>query len=156
MSGNPKVCAKCGEIMPGLSGETIILQGGVETAPIKKKIWSSAQVGESRTIRAFVNKTVHTIRLPSDEEIVLGRSDEDVDVDPDVDLAAYKAVANGVSRRHAALRLNEDMVQLKDLDSTNGTFLNGHQLGANEWRIVRDGDKLELGNLMLTLYFDTD
>jgi pSer/pThr/pTyr-binding forkhead associated (FHA) protein len=143
-------------MMPGLGGETIVLQGGTETAPIKKKIWSSAQVGKSRTIRAFVNKSVHTIRLPSDEEITLGRSDEDVDFDLDVDLAAYKAVANGVSRRHAALRLHENMVQLKDLNSTNGTFLNGHELGTNEWRIVRDGDKLELGNLMLTLYFDTD
>lgn len=57
----------------------------------------------------------------------------------------------GVSRRHAELRISHDgphlQVVLKDLDSTNGTYLNGEQVGTEE---LRNNDRITLGRSQLT------
>src|SRR5690606_9939688 len=52
----------------------------------------------------------------------------------------------GVSRRHAEVRITHDgphlQVVLRDLGSTNGTYLNGDQVGSEE---LRDGDRMTMG-----------
>ena len=52
----------------------------------------------------------------------------------------------GVSRRHAEVRITHDgphlQVVLRDLGSTNGTYLNGGQVGSEE---LRDGDRMTMG-----------
>lgn len=47
-----------------------------------------------------------------------------------------------VSRRHARLRRRDGVWVLQDLDSTNGTLLNGHRVGRCR---LRPGDRLVLG-----------
>ncbi len=50
---------------------------------------------------------------------------------------------DGVSRRHAKLAISdEDVVNLIDLDSTNGTYLNGAPI---DLAIVREGDRIHIG-----------
>lgn len=50
---------------------------------------------------------------------------------------------DGVSRRHAKLAIgDEGVVNLIDLDSTNGTFLNGARI---DLAIVREGDRIQIG-----------
>ena len=57
----------------------------------------------------------------------------------------------GVSRRHAEVRISHDgphlQVYVRDLGSTNGTFLNGDQVGDEE---LREGDRLTMGRTSLT------
>ncbi|GAA5159738.1 hypothetical protein GCM10011366_21350 [Ornithinimicrobium tianjinense] len=57
----------------------------------------------------------------------------------------------GVSRRHAEIRISHDgphlQVVLRDLGSTNGTYLNGEQVGSEE---LRSGDRITLGRTHLT------
>lgn len=48
-----------------------------------------------------------------------------------------------VSRRHAELRETKDGLLVTDLDSRNGVFVNGHQIG--EPTPLSNGDTLELG-----------
>lgn len=55
-----------------------------------------------------------------------------------------------VSREHATLSLEEDRVVLKDLGSTNGTFLNGRRLQKQEK--LTDGDIFALADLSFTFY----
>lgn len=56
-----------------------------------------------------------------------------------------------VSRHHARLQVQEGRVQVEDLDSTNGTRLNGEPLrGAVE---LRAGDRLTIGSHVLKLVF---
>ncbi|GGK55838.1 FhaA domain-containing protein [Ornithinimicrobium pekingense] len=56
----------------------------------------------------------------------------------------------GVSRRHAEVRISHDgphlQVLLRDLGSTNGTYLNGEQVGDEE---LRDGDRITMGRSSL-------
>ena len=51
-----------------------------------------------------------------------------------------------VSRQHARLMETEDGYELQDLGSTNGTFVNGVQIGMGDKTIVRAGDQLRVGD----------
>ena len=53
-----------------------------------------------------------------------------------------------VSRRHARLRITAGAVRLEDLDSKNGTFVNGRRVEAAE---LADKDEIRLGSVSLTL-----
>jgi pSer/pThr/pTyr-binding forkhead associated (FHA) protein len=156
MSGNPEVCEECGKPLPLPTGDTLVLERDEVSVPKKRKAWQSAEVGESRTVRAHIGKAVQDIHLPSEEAISLGRADEGSEGRPDVDLEPHDALAKGVSRLHAKLRLHGDLVQVQDSNSTNGTFLNEQRVSSTEWRIVRHGDELRLGNLVLKLYFSEE
>jgi len=54
-----------------------------------------------------------------------------------------------VSRPHARLRKGDFQWTLTDLDSSNGTSVNGTLLEANAPEILKDGDKVELGGSVL-------
>ncbi|MGB3828685.1 MAG: FHA domain-containing protein, partial [Ornithinimicrobium sp.] len=61
----------------------------------------------------------------------------------------------GVSRRHAEIRVSHDgphlQVLIRDAGSTNGTFLNGDQIGTEE---LSDGDRITMGRSTLTFHLD--
>ena len=50
---------------------------------------------------------------------------------------------DGISRKHCQLVVREG-VQLRDLGSTNGTWLNGRELASGEQAELRTGDRIEL------------
>ena len=50
--------------------------------------------------------------------------------------------ARGISRIHARVTKEEKEYYLADLNSTNGTFLNGGRLGVNEKARIRPGDSV--------------
>jgi len=68
--------------------------------------------------------------------IVLGRRH---DCDLQIPLAS-------VSRRHCQLVLNNNTVKIRDLDSRNGTFLNGERI--NDETNLKAGDYIKVGSLM--------
>lgn len=57
---------------------------------------------------------------------------------------------SSVSRRHAELRLTDKGWRLRDLGSTNGTFLNGTRLTPGEWP-VRAHDIVRFGNMTMVV-----
>ncbi len=59
----------------------------------------------------------------------------------------------GVSRCHCRFSLVESKVVLEDLDSTNGTFLNGTRIRE---AIVRPGDRIVVGSATLRLVSNRD
>lgn len=58
-------------------------------------------------------------------------------------------VAEKVSRHHARLVQEKDQVELIDLGSTNGTFLNGEQLERNQTAALNPGDEIRFGDQVL-------
>ena len=50
------------------------------------------------------------------------------------------------SRFHAEFRVNKEILELVDLGSTNGTFINSERLPANEPREIKSGDEIRFGN----------
>ena len=59
--------------------------------------------------------------------------------------------APGISKRHALLENSDGSIQIKDLKSTNGTFVNGEMLNASEPSILKEGDKITLANITYQL-----
>ena len=150
------ICESCGKPLEGAIDTTLkIKKGEVEQAAKSQRSWSSAQLDESRNVTIQISGTVWVQKLPGDnqEPLTMGRFDGGDAPEPDIDLTPYGASENGVSRLHAEMRVQGDMVQIKDRDSTNGTFLNGQRVSTTEWRIMRDGDELQLGSLTMKLLF---
>ena len=73
---------------------------------------------------------------------MIGRSAQDAD---------YMLNLDYVSRRHCLLRIHDGRILVKDLDSANGTAVNGTELAPQQEAAVKDGDELRIGMLALRL-----
>jgi pSer/pThr/pTyr-binding forkhead associated (FHA) protein len=91
------------------------------------------------------------ISLLGRDNFTLGRSIEGQAVIPDVDLAKFDAYDQGISRMHAELRLEKDGIFLIDLDSANGTIVNGKRIKDQETSPLYHGDIIQLGRLRLQI-----
>lgn len=100
------------------------------------------------------SKDQHIFYFDEIEELTLGRKDPDTGDAPDIDLSSYRAAEKGVSRRHAIIMRRDTALNIADKGTPNGTFLNGQRLVANQPRVLRDGDEVRLGHLVLRITFD--
>jgi hypothetical protein len=92
---------------------------------------------------------------PEAKDMILGRRDPTTGATPEVDLTPYAGYRMGVSRNHASLKLTDNQLNLWDLGSSNGTFLNGSRLSPHRPYPVRDGDEIRLGQMILRLFFQS-
>jgi hypothetical protein len=88
------------------------------------------------------------------DRLVIGRVDPDTGERPDIDLSAYGAYENGVSRRHASIVQWNRSLHLVDGGSHNGTFLNDERLKSGEPRALKYGDRVRIGRLVLEITVD--
>jgi hypothetical protein len=93
--------------------------------------------------------TGEVMPLAERNEFTLGRATDGQPVLPDVDLAPYQAYTHGVSRLHAVIKRGVDDIFLMDLESANGTFINGKRLEPNEEHTLANGDVVALGGLKI-------
>jgi hypothetical protein len=103
--------------------------------------------------RLLVTRTGAMLPLPQSNQAIIGRADPMSNFMPDVDLGSYDALAQGVGRRHARLLVQNGQMVVEDLDSTNGTFVNGQRLQPRQPQPLHDGDQLQLGRLGLQVRF---
>lgn len=75
---------------------------------------------------------------------------------PDVDLTPYNAAEHGISRVHAVIDCTRNGLHVTDLDSRNGTFVNGEKLHPFNAHVLRDNDTLRLGSLSLVVNMTVD
>lgn len=117
----------------------------------------STQFEDHMSLRVEIEGGATPIILkPKSEEMILGRRDPTTGATPEVDLTPYAGYRMGVSRRHASIKLGETQLNLWDLGSSNGTFLNGTRLTAHRPYPIRDGDEVRLGQMILRLFFQSD
>jgi pSer/pThr/pTyr-binding forkhead associated (FHA) protein len=94
------------------------------------------------------------ITLPSRSDLTVGRlTDHSGDLQPDVDLGSFAAMQKGVSRRHLRIAYKSSIVYISDLNSSNGTWLNGRRLVGFNLSLLHDGDELRLGELRIKVRF---
>ena len=99
--------------------------------------------------RLVVASSGAVLALPNAAQAIVGRADAVSNFFPDVDLNPHGALDNGVGRRHMRLFVQAGQVMLEDLDSTNGTLLNGQKLAPRQPQPLRDGDQVVVGKLLL-------
>jgi pSer/pThr/pTyr-binding forkhead associated (FHA) protein len=90
--------------------------------------------------------------LPLSEEIEIGRDSDTAN--PTLDLTDDNGIELGVSRKHAILQWSNQGIVLKDIGSTNGTFLNNHHLPANKPYPIQSGDEIRFGELLVHIFFE--
>ncbi len=110
-------------------------------------------VSAPRTVLApaqlVVAATGAVLRLPAAAQVVIGRNDAVSNFFPDVDLTPHGALDHGVGRRHLRLFVQGDQVMAEDMDSTNGTIINGQRVAPRQPQPLRSGDQVQLGRLLL-------
>jgi hypothetical protein len=105
-----------------------------------------------------VRGTADTIELrpqKSDHEMIVGRGVRGSAVAPDIDLEDRRGADLGVSRLHMSIRYDTDnnVIMVADLGSANGTYINGQRLVAKEQRVIRHGDEVRVGRLVINISF---
>jgi hypothetical protein len=86
-----------------------------------------------RELLNFKVEEVYTL----DKNLSLGRtSDNDIALDDPF-----------LSKKHAMFTVRESKIYLEDLNSRNGTFLNGNRLNMGVDAQLTDGDKISMGNV---------
>jgi len=96
-----------------------------------------------------VMKTGDMVSLVGRENYTLGRATGSQAIVPDVDLDTYGAQDQGISRLHAEIRLDETGIHVVDLDSVNGTLINGKRIEPQEPKEIRNKDIIQLGGMQL-------
>ena len=95
------------------------------------------------------------IQLEEYKDYSVGRVSEGQKVLPDIDLSPYDGFNNGVSRLHAEINVKPDLIEVKDLGSSNGSILNDHKLIPHVPYPVENGDVLIFGKLIARVVVKT-
>jgi serine/threonine protein kinase len=91
-------------------------------------------------------------QLQGKNRYILGRLDGAFQ--PDIDFGAREGAKFGVSRLHAEIEIKDDgRVEISDLDSTNGTWVNGQQISPEESMRLNHGDMIRVGTVNLQVTF---
>jgi len=149
-------CEECGQNLFGESSGAAAATKHLQNVPDElgmKATWGTARFNRDASIIVHIRDAAEPIVLQPRQETVLGRLDPNSQKKPDLDLSPYGALEKGISRLHAAVRRGEDTLTLVDLGSINGTYLNGQRLTPNQPRVLRDGDEIRLGKMVLHVYF---
>lgn len=146
------VCHACGRLLMRAkqNQETQIVD------PNSDRYRKHEYFGEHSVLNLRVSETGKVYELypqKSKIELLIGRVTNNSK--PDIDLGDQGGDKRGVSRVHLSVRYdsNQRTIHVIDLSSANGSFINGQRLYPNETRILRDGDELKLGKMVLNVSF---
>lgn len=141
---------------PDPTRETAVLS---ENNPILRRMMNRSSQGgtahlkEGREVLLVIRGMVERIIMVEGKAYKLGRFELSTRKEDEIDLSPYGALDRGVSRVHAELILHEGQIYIKDLMSTNGTYLAGQRLKPNEATLLRKGDELLIGRLPVQVLF---
>ena len=154
--GEPEVVSVNGELVSQscklAHGDEVVIGSQVFELIDPKLVRAAADTGkqaliEEQGVSGWSLKASNTAlankNFPIDREVVMGRSNE-----CDITLG----VAH-LSRRHARLFFSGDQLEVEDLRSSNGTYVNGKQVQRS---LLRDGDELSLDTLSFKVTGPTD
>ena len=127
----PKLCPSCGKQVPPLFG--FCPDCGVALVEAEEAPTSGSFAAPARKASLFRESTGERIGINGTLRIGKSRSN-DYSM-PDV---------STVSRSHAVIDGRDDSWYLTDLGSTNGTFLNGREIAAQEPVALSAGDRIRL------------
>lgn len=122
-----------------------------EALATKPAVPEGPELESGAVIGLRVVSTGDVLPLVGRENYTLGRTIEGQAVVPDIDLSPYDAYELGVSRMHSEIRLASDGVTVLDLESANGTLVNGVRVDPMSPVVLRHGDVIQIGRLRLQL-----
>ena len=147
-------CLQCGYILPhalnGQSDETRHFNSEQNRAADLQ--WGTGYFHYRARLFLHMMATGAVIPVPlNSPSVIVGRSTDTSTVD--VDLTRFNGLALGISRRHVRIDRQRDYLQVTDLNSANGTFLNRDRLEPGVPHTLRNRAVLQLGSLILRVQF---
>jgi hypothetical protein len=147
-------CYACGQLLEPVKGAfdtRLLSEKTVE--PLDSEFFGPESVLVLR-VRGSA-ETFESRPQKSDHEIIIGRGTKGSVLAPDIDLSSKQATDLGVSRLHLSISYDapHNAILIADLGSANGSYLNGQRMMAREVRVLRHGDELRLGKLVLMVSF---
>lgn len=107
-----------------------------------------------RRLRFIIGDGEQALDVPLRPNLTVGRRASPRDKQQiDVDLSEYGGGDNGVSRLHAMIHVTSARIMIKDLNSTNHTWLNGQKLPPMIETRLRHGDEIFFGRLRVLVHF---
>lgn len=145
-------CERCGFTIGTTPVLTSVLSDNLrKSTAFPSKI---SHVGSTGEVTMYVHGNAKPMTLRVENEIVLGRAGNGTSRLHDfVDLDKFRASELGVSRRHAVICRQDDELYIRDLNSTNHTFVNGMRVPEDRDFLLQAGDEIALGKLILKVYF---
>lgn len=127
-----RFCGSCGAALPAPEAVVEVEPevAVVSTGPYLEVVASGAQ-----------------IPLVLQPELLVGRLDEVSGINPEVDMTPHGGLDGGISRRHAQLLYEKGAWFVFDLDSTNGTCVDGQEVAPKTRVPIQDGAKIEFGEV---------
>jgi len=142
-------CERCGFLLSN-SMATRTMDVDVKE---RSKVTDTIVFTESTTLLMYVeghNDPLH-LDFRTRHVLTVGRSIPEQGVD--VDLNPFNAKEMGVSRQHAMISRLEGKLYVTDLDSGNGTYINGVRIPVKEPQVIHDVDELRFGRLATKVYW---
>jgi hypothetical protein len=147
-------CYSCGHLLEPVKGAYDTRQlDDKDNQPLDSEYFGPDSV---LVLRVRNSTDAYEIRpQKSEQETVIGRSTKGSVLAPDIDLTNKQAADLGVSRLHLSIRFDAEhnTVLVSDLGSANGSFINGQRIAPKEVRILRHGDELRLGKMVMMISF---
>ena len=145
-------CAECGAQLVGTND---LITQHISTDALIRNVNKKSPGGlpETTSSDAWVNLHLldsgQMFPLSTRTEYTLGRVSEGQPIMPDIDLSPHQAYAAGVSRLHAVIKKIGSTIIFMDIDSANGTYVNGKRLIPNQEQMLNHGDIVALGKLKM-------
>lgn len=149
------ICTACGTLLVPTNKTRIQSRPLVLDEIEHEPRWGTAQFKAGMQLVVTLHETDAAFAFDYEEtdEIMIGRHDTDTGVIPHIDLQPHGGAEAGISRQHASIARDGTQLSLKDRASANGTFLNAQRLVPGRQRILRDGDDVRVGDLLLRIQF---
>ena len=116
------------------------------------KTASSSTLDSIPEIPSFFAENGRSFPLNS-EKSVIGRNSSTKNIMNEIDLTNLD-IKKIISRRHAMVQRKDDRFLLYDLNSRNGTFVNGERISSREPHALKPGDVVEFGSGGVRLIFN--
>ena len=154
---NTLFCDECGSYLQGGNQKETDPLAAAEVTWMEREEASEVpeeeEVASPVSLKLSVPDSGRDVELPLTKEVNIGRLDPASASFPDIDLTSDGGLEKGVSRRHAKITRRGSEVFIEDLGSINGTFLNRKKLTPYLPQMLKSGDELQLGKLILRVNF---
>lgn len=151
-------CSECGGFILGFEpNSTAVLpfsSTGHRLPPARLETQDLETTQGVQKITIVIPSNRQRLQLEFEGEMRIGRSDPETGLFPELDLTNFEGADRGVSRLHATIQATNQGIVLTDLNSTNGTLLNLYRLPPQKSFLVRNGDEVRFGDLLIHIFFD--
>jgi hypothetical protein len=155
--GSAVICAQCGEMLPTrpdlmkIPNTSALMDDRTTTVIDYGRPGTSTFTSDMELLLKFENET---LAVPVTSTLFLGRDTTKIGITSSIDLTPYGAYTMGVSRLHAEIRISPDhFLEIMDLHSTNGTYLNNKSLKPLYSYRLHDGDQVRIASLTMTIHY---